>query len=143
MSLFLTKEGKRKSPKILAYFFGALLFLVIFVAAYAFLTTPLHNLPIANETVLSAVETLLIALVGTAGCCLLFFLPDKSVVPYSFVGLAVIVAMFYVAAFALDAAVRPTMLYLSSMYGLGPAVVGNLISWTIYWKLGWKTSRRI
>lgn len=67
MSLFLTKEGKRKSPKILAYFFGALLFLVIFVAAYAFLTTPLHNLPIANETVLSAVETLLIALVGDGG----------------------------------------------------------------------------
>ena len=44
MSLFFTKEGKRKSPRILSYFFGALLLdvykrqrdgLVVFVQAGA------------------------------------------------------------------------------------------------------------
>ena len=36
MSLFFTKEGKRKSPRILSYFFGALLFAV----SYTHLTLP-------------------------------------------------------------------------------------------------------
>ena len=65
MSLFFTKEGKRKSPRILSYFFGALLFAVIFGLAYALLTVPLQSLPIQNQTILTAVQNVLIALVGT------------------------------------------------------------------------------
>ena len=135
MSLFLTKEGKRKSPRILSYFFGALLFAVIFGLAYALLTVPLHNLPIANEAVLSGVQTILIALIGTLCCCVLFLLPDKRIVPCSFVGLSILVVMFYVASMALDASVRMTMVSFISIYGLAPAVIGNLVSWTIYHKL--------
>ena len=135
MSLFFTKEGKRKSPRILSYFFGALLFAVIFGLAYALLTVPLQSLPIQNKTILTAVQIVLIALVGTLCCCLLFFLRDKRVVPYSFAGLAVMVMMFYIAALALDSTARVNMIYLVSLYGLGPAVIGNLISWSIYHRL--------
>lgn len=135
MSLFLTKEGKRKSPRILSYFFGALLFAVIFGLAYAVLTVPLQALPIQNQAVLTAVQIILIAFAGTLCCCLLFLLRDKRIVPYSFVGLAVLVVMFYIAALALDSTARVNMIYLVSLYGLGPTMIGNLVSWSIYHRL--------
>ena len=44
MSLFLTKEGKRKSPMAVTVFFVDLLFCLVFGGAYALLTEPLHSL---------------------------------------------------------------------------------------------------
>ena len=56
MSLFLTKEGKRKSPMAVTIFFVDLLFCLVFGGAYALLTEPLHSLlPLGSgmpETVL-------------------------------------------------------------------------------------------
>ena len=44
MALFVTKDGKRKSPMVLTVFFAALLDCLVFAAAYALLTDPLHRL---------------------------------------------------------------------------------------------------
>lgn len=77
----------------------------------------------------------LIAVVGTAVCCILFLLPDKRIVPYSFASLPVITIMCVVAAFQLEPAARNMMLYVTFLYTLMPILVGNAVSWTVYFKL--------
>ena len=104
MSLFIDKHNRRKSPIALAAFGAALLDLVVFGGLYALLSEPLYRaVSLGSETATTVVHALLIALAGTAVCCLLFFLPDKRVAPYGFAGLAVVLAMFYVAAAAMSA----------------------------------------
>ena len=91
MSLFLTKEGKRKSPMAVTIFFVDLLFCLVFGGAYALLTEPLHSLlPLGGGMPETVLHCLIIAVIGTAVCCVLFLLPDKRIVPYSFAGLPVI-----------------------------------------------------
>ena len=49
MALFVTKEGKRKSPMAVTCFFVDLLFCLVFGGMYALLTGVLHdNLPSAE-----------------------------------------------------------------------------------------------
>ena len=85
MSLFLTKEGKRKSPMAVTVFFVDLLFCLGFGGAYALLTEPLHSLlPLGGGMPETVLHCLIIAVIGTAVCCVLFLLPDKRIVPYSF-----------------------------------------------------------
>lgn len=109
MALFVTKDGRRKSPMALTCFFVVILYCIVFALAYA-----------------------LIAIAGTAVCCLLFFLPDKRIVPYSFAGLPVVTLMLCAAATQLGAAERDMMLYVTLLYTLMPVVVGNLVSWALY-----------
>ena len=81
MSLFLTKEGKRKSPMAVTCFFVDLLFCLVFGGAYALLTEPLHNLlPLGGGMPETVLHCLIIAVIGTAVCCVLFLLPDKRIV---------------------------------------------------------------
>ena len=68
-------------------------------------------------------------------CCILFLLPDKRIVPYSFASLPVITIMCVVAAFQLEPAARNMMLYVTFLYTLMPILVGNAVSWTLYFKL--------
>lgn len=136
MALFVTKDGRRKSPFVMVCFFAALLFAGIFGAAYALLVGPLyHALDLGSDVTNTVVHALLISLVGTAVCCLLFFLPDKRLVPGGFVGLAVLVLMLYAAALMLQGEARSAMLSVVSMYTLAPVLVGNAVSWLIYWKI--------
>lgn len=80
-------------------------------------------------------HTLIVAVIGTAVCCLLFLLKDKRVAPYSFLGLAVTLCMFYAAVLLLDGDARSLMLYLVTVYGLAPVLVGNAVAWPIYLKM--------
>ncbi|MGL6197982.1 MAG: hypothetical protein ACRC3H_03515 [Lachnospiraceae bacterium] len=142
MALFVTKEGKKKSPIAISCFFVDILFLGVFMMAYGLLTEPLHQyLYIVNDLISTVVHCILIALVGTAVCCTLFLVRDKRIVPYSFVGLAIIALMFCMASLQLDTELRSMIFYMILIYGLAPVLVGNLISWTLYWKI-WRHSCR-
>ena len=143
MSLFLTKEGKRKSPMAVTCFFVDLLFCLVFGGAYALLTEPLHNLlPLGGGMPETVLHCLIIAVFGTAVCCVLFLLPDKRIVPYSFASLPVVTIMFLVASFQLDAELRGMMVYVTLLYTLLPILIGNLAAWTIYFKLRGRESLR-
>ena len=136
MSLFIDKQKRRKSPLALAAFGATLLYLCVFGALYALLAEPLHNhIQLGGASVTVAVHGTIIAVAGTALCCLLFFLTDKRVAPLGFAGLAVALGMFYVAALMLEGEVQDLMLRLITMYGLAPVVVGNAAAWPIYLKI--------
>lgn len=136
MSFFIDKQNRRKSPIALVAFGAAFLDLVVFGLMYAFLSEPLYRtVSLGSEIATTAVHTLLVAVLGTAVCCLLFFLPDKRIVPYGFIGLAAVLGMFYAAAFLLDQPARSNMLILITMFGLAPVLVGNAVSWLIYLKI--------
>ena len=82
MALFVTKEGKRKSPMAVTCFFVDLLFCLVFGGMYALLTGVLHDhLPLGGGMAENWIHCGLIAVVGTAVCCILFLLPDKKIVP--------------------------------------------------------------
>lgn len=136
MSFFLDKQNRRKSPIVLADFFTALAYLCIFGVVTALLTDPLYNyLSLGNDVATTAVHSLVISLVGTAVCCLAFLIPDKRVAPYGFAGLAVVLAMFYVAVWMLPDESRSMMLQVVTMFGLGPVLIGNAVAWPIYLKI--------
>ena len=136
MSFFIDQNNRRKSPIVLAAVGAALLYLAVFGIAYALLTEPLyHAVRLESAAAATAVHAIIIALTGTAVCCLLFFLPDKRVAPYGFAGLAVVFAMFCAAALMLDEPARGNMLRLIAMFGLAPVVVGNAAAWPIYLKM--------
>ena len=119
MALFVTKEGKRKSPMAVTCFFVDLLFCLVFGGMYALLTGVLHDhLPLGGGMAENWIHCGLIAVVGTAVCCILFLLPDKRIVPYSFASLPVITIMCVVAAFQLEPAARNMMLYVTFLYTL-------------------------
>jgi len=136
MSLFVDKFNRRKSPLALAAFGAALLDLLVFALCYSVLAEPLYRaVSLGNQTASTLVHAVVISLAGTAVCCLLFLLPDKRVVPYGFAGLAAVLGMFYAAACLLEPDARGLMVYLITLYGLGPVLVGNAVSWLIYRRL--------
>ena len=136
MSFFIDQNNRRKSPIALAAVGAALLYLAVFGIMYALLTEPLyHAVRLESTAATTAVHAILIALAGTAVCCLLFFLPDKRVAPYGFAGLAVVFMMFCAAALMLDQPARGNMLWLIAMFGLAPVLVGNAAAWPIYLKM--------
>ena len=75
MALFVTKEGKRKSPMAVTCFFVDLLFCLVFGGMYALLTGVLHdNLPLGGGMAENWIHCGLISVVGTASaascfCC--------------------------------------------------------------------------
>ena len=52
-----------------------------------------------------------------------------------FAGLAVVLAMFYVAVWMLPDESRSMMLQVVTMFGLGPVLIGNAVAWPIYLKI--------
>jgi len=133
MSLFVDKFNRRKSPLALAAFGAALLDFLVFAVCYALLAEPLyHAVSLGNPFAATVIQAVIISLAGTAVCCLLFLLPDKRIVPYGFGGLAAVLGMFYAAALLLEPEARGLMAYLITLYGLGPVLVGNAVSWPVY-----------
>ena len=99
MNLFIDKNHRRKSPIAIAGFFATLLDLCIYGVLYTLLAEPLYRqLTLPSTAATNAVHTLIIALAGTAIGSLLFLLRDKRVALFGFVGLAVVLVMFYFAA---------------------------------------------
>lgn len=102
MSFFIDKHGRRKSPIALAACGAALLDLAVYFCTAALLAGPLYRTVFfGGETVTSMLHTIIITVISTLLCCLLFLLKDKRVVPYGFAGLAVILLMFCAAAWML------------------------------------------
>ena len=113
MNLFIDKNHRRKSPIAIAGFFATLLDLCIYGVLYTLLAEPLYRqLTLPSTAATNAVHTLIIALAGTAIGSLLFLLRDKRVALFGFVGLAVVLVMFYFAAWMLDTDQRATMVQL-------------------------------
>ena len=136
MSFFVDRFNRRKSPLALAAFGAALLDLAVFGLLYAFLAKPLNDaVSLGSAAATLVVQALIIAVLGTAVCCLLFLLKDKRVAPYGFLGLAVLLLVFYAVAFLLEEDARPLMLYIITLYGLAPVLVGNAVTWPIYLKI--------
>ena len=136
MSFFIDRFNRRKSPIALAAFGAAVLYIIIFGVLYGLLAGPLYRaVSLSTPAATIAVHSLIITAIGTAVCCLLFLLKDKRVAPYGFCGLAVALCMFYAAAFMLDGLARSNMLYLITAYGLAPVLVGNAVTWPIYWRM--------
>ena len=136
MSFFVDRFNRRKSPLALAAFGAALLDMAVFGLLYAFLAKPLNDaVSLGSAAATLVVQALIIAVLGTAVCCLLFLLKDKRVAPYGFLGLAVLLLVFYAVAFLLEEDARPLMLYIITLYGLAPVLVGNAVTWPIYLKM--------
>ena len=107
MGFFIDKHHRRKSSMAVTAFFAALIDLFVFGILYGVLSEPLYRLVrLGSEASSTVVQGILIALLGTALCCLQFLLRDKRIAPYGFAGLAVALLMFYVGASFLDADVR-------------------------------------
>lgn len=133
MGFFIDKHHRRKSSMAVTAFFAALIDLFVFGILYGVLSEPLYRLVrLGSEASSTVVQGILIALLGTALCCLQFLLRDKRIAPYGFAGLAVALLMFYVGASFLDADVRSDMLRLITLFGLLPVLVGNAVSWGIF-----------
>lgn len=133
MGFFIDKHHRRKSSMAVTAFFAALIDLFVFGILYGVLSEPLYRLVrLGSESSSTVVQGILIALLGTALCCLQFLLRDKRIAPYGFAGLAVALLMFYVGAAFLDADVRSDMLRLITLFGLLPVLVGNAVSWGIF-----------
>ena len=136
MSLFVDKNHRRKSPIAIAGFFTTVLFLCVYGVLYALLAEPLYrHVALSSPAATNVAHALIISLAGTALCGLLFLLKDKRVALFGFVGLAVVLVMFYVAAFLMEDSRRDMMLPLITLYGLAPALVGNAAAWPLYLKL--------
>lgn len=136
MSFFIDRFNRRKSPIALAAFGAAALYIIIFGILYALLAEPLYYaVSLGPPAITTAAHSVIISVIGTAVCCLLFLLKDKRVVPFGFFGLAVALGMFYAAAFLLDGLARSNMLYLITVYGLAPVLVGNAVTWPIYFQI--------
>ena len=143
MSLFIDKQNRRKSPLALAAFGAALLYLGVFALLYAVLAEPLYeHVRLGSPAASTAAHGAIIALAGTAVCCLLFLLEDKRVAPLGFAGLAVVLGMFCAAALMLEGEERGLMLRLIGLYGAAALLVGNAVAWPLYWKLRPKAPRR-
>ena len=96
MGFFIDKHHRRKSSMAVTAFFAALIDLFVFGILYGVLSEPLYRLVrLGSEASSTVVQGILIALLGTALCCLQFLLRDKRIAPYGFAGLAVALALGY------------------------------------------------
>lgn len=133
MSLFVDEYGRRKSTLALAAFGAALLDVGIFGLLYVLLAKLLNDAILLRSGITTlVVQALIIAVLGVAVSCLLFLMKDKRIVPCGYLLLGVLLLVFYAAALLLEKDARPLMLYLVTLYGLAPVVVGNVVTWTIY-----------
>lgn len=145
MSLFVDKNGRRKSPIVMLGFVMAILFAAVFWVLDMLLAKPLfEHVVIGNSQIASTtVHCLIIAALGTAVCCLFFLLSDKRVVPYGFAFLAVFMIVFYAMAFMTEPEGREMMLYFVTLHFLPPVLVGNAVSWAVYLRLRARSEKKL
>lgn len=136
MSLFFNKDKTLKSPLVLSCFSLGMVYHVIFGILYVLLSEPLYRyVRIGNDEVSTALHAILIALAGTAVCCIFFGLRDKRIVPGAFAFLAVSLISGYLVTLNLPADRRSLMIHLITLYGMGPVVLGNAVSWSLYLRI--------
>ena len=131
---FLTdSEGKKRSTFLLFVFLLTLLYIGLYFLSYFYLAEPLYTwIHFNSELWTTFVHAGIISLVGTLVCCLAFLLPDKKMAPCGFAGVAFVFCLFLVVSLLRNTEDRLYMLKMICMYGAGPSVIGNLISWPVY-----------
>ncbi len=138
MSFYLDKNGCRKSPIALAAFGAAILDWVVYLTAASLLAEPLYRwIQLENEAVMALAHALAVSVVSTAVGCTLFLLKDKRVVPYGFAVAAGLFAVAMAAVWTREAG--QTLGTIMLLFGVPPLVLGNIVSWWVYRKLGVKT----
>ncbi|MCQ2510538.1 MAG: hypothetical protein MJ116_08775 [Lachnospiraceae bacterium] len=142
-NIFLNKDGSHKSTRALQVFFLGLAFMLIYFIANMILIDPLYNLiNVSNTTASTLIQCAIIAAVGTAVCMLFFFLPDKTLVPSTFICLAAIFAVVLLIAACMKTEARGALLNMVLLFGAAPVVIGNVTAWTLYhWKYSGKESQ--
>ncbi len=125
---------RRTDPSLMWSFLLSLVFLAVYAAAYALLTEPLHRLlTFPGKPLLSSViHIIIISSVGSAVCCLAFFLPNRRIPLLAFGW----VAFFFVLLFALsliffEGEKRANLFTFLLGFALGPALIGNGFAWGI------------
>lgn len=91
--LFLDEKGAPKSAVLLYSFLLAIVFVLIYLAAYLILLDPLENLfSGASVAVRNIVQYLIPAVAGSIPCVALYFAfpKQKQIVPYAFLWMAVL-----------------------------------------------------
>lgn len=127
--------NRTTSPTFMWGFLLGLAFLTVYACTYGLLTEPLFRyFSIPGQPFTSSVlHVLLIALTGSAVCCLAFFLPDRRVPLLAFGWLAFLLALLYaLAAIFFAGEARMNLFALISAFGLAPALLGNGMAWGVY-----------
>ena len=131
----MPESGRReKSTVVMFSFLLGICFSAIFVLCYGVLTGVLYqycSLP-GPDLVNSLLHSVLISAVGTALCCLFFFLRRKELVPYGFLWMTFFVIVAYMfTLFHFDGGDRTNLLTALSLFCLAPVLVGNGVSWLL------------
>lgn len=145
MSLFVDKNGRRKSPIVMLGFVMGILFAAVFWLLDMLLAKPLFEHVVIRDSQLASttVHCLIIAVLGTAVCSLFFLLSDKRIVPIGFAFLAVFMLVFYGMAFMTEPEGREMMLYFVTLHFLPPVLVGNAVTWAVYLRLRARAGKRL
>lgn len=132
-SFFVNKDGSHKSTLSLKVFFLGIAFIGVFSLVNVLLIDPLHQMiNIVNTPITSFFHCTVIGAVGTLICMLFFLLPDKRLVPMTFVCLAGVLAMVILVALFMTTEVRKDLLTMILLFGAAPVLFGNAASWIIY-----------
>ena len=133
----LTENGKVKSTLMLNSFCLCLLFLAVYVAAFALLLDVIHplveSLPVA---VINLVEALVPAIAGTAVCLMTWFLfKEKRMPALAFLWLAFLALACFAAMLVIlrgDAAARGFFLQFFALFVPAPILLGGGMSGLLY-----------
>ncbi len=146
----MTASGNNKSNKnqiVLKGFALSFLFVAVFVLGYILSAELVAQLFPYETGSLMAVwgPSIMISLVCSLVCCSLMFLfHEKTVVPSAFVFIAVYyLVLLLVAALKDDSELRGVGMQLISIYALPPTILGNLLSWGIYYLYLQRKGRKV
>ncbi|MDO4491993.1 MAG: hypothetical protein Q4B85_13090 [Lachnospiraceae bacterium] len=133
LNLFTNRDGSRKSTNSLKLFFLGIAFFLIYSITNMLLIDPLYQLiDTGNTPFTTFIHCLIIGITGTAICMLFFLLPDKSLVPMTYICLAAVLAVILLITFFMESEVRSSLLKMVLLFGAAPVVIGNAASWIIY-----------
>lgn len=136
-SFLLTKDGKVKSALLLNSFCLCAVFVGVYFAAFYFLLDGLHLLTAnAPPALANTVQSLAPAAVGTAVCCLAWFLPgEKRLMPAAYLWMAALAAACLVTMLILLGGDGLAQLLFLQMFALAvpaPLLLGGAASWLLY-----------
>lgn len=127
--------NRNTDPSLMWGFLVAIAFTAIYAVVYAILTKPLYRfLSIPGQPLASSViHIILIALVGSAVCCLTYLLPNRRIPLLGYGWLAFFfVLLLILATVHFDGEERNNLFAILFGFGLGPVLVGNGLAWGIY-----------
>ncbi len=136
-AIFLTKEGKPKSATLLYSFALALLFIIVYGAAYVLLTPVLENaLSTSSAGVRNLAEIVLPAIAGSIPCVVLSFAfrTRRELVPQAYLWLAVflVLMLLFMALLAGSWDVYRVFLFTLALPFAVSLVIGGGAAWLIW-----------